>query len=54
MTFGDFNQSAIFASNDSKMPPVVPEIKDYDAIYKFDWSRQQELRLFLQHHHHSI
>ena len=20
-----------------KMPPVVPEIKDYDAIYKFDW-----------------
>ncbi|OTG69179.1 L-lactate permease [Acinetobacter sp. ANC 4470] len=20
-----------------KMPPVVPEVKDYDAIYKFDW-----------------
>ncbi len=20
-----------------KLPPVVPEIKDYDAIYKFDW-----------------
>ncbi|WP_180178033.1 L-lactate permease [Acinetobacter sp. YH01005] len=20
-----------------KMPPVVPEMKDYDAIYKFDW-----------------
>ena len=20
-----------------KMPPVVPEIKDYDAIFKFDW-----------------
>ena len=20
-----------------KMPPVVPEIKDYDGIYKFDW-----------------
>lgn len=20
-----------------KMPPVVPQIKDYDAIYKFDW-----------------
>ncbi|TCB52501.1 L-lactate permease [Acinetobacter sp. ANC 4779] len=20
-----------------KLPPVVPEVKDYDAIYKFDW-----------------
>jgi len=20
-----------------KMPPVVPQVKDYDAIYKFDW-----------------
>ncbi|MDD2945493.1 MULTISPECIES: L-lactate permease [unclassified Acinetobacter] len=30
-----------------KMPPVVPEIKDYDAIYKFDWISATGTAIFI-------
>ncbi len=30
-----------------KMPPVVPEIKDYDAIYKFDWLSATGTAIFI-------
>lgn len=30
-----------------KMPPVVPEIKDYDAIFKFDWFSATGTAIFI-------
>ncbi|OTG83659.1 L-lactate permease [Acinetobacter sp. ANC 4648] len=30
-----------------KLPPVVPEIKDYDAIYKFDWLSATGTAIFI-------
>ncbi|WP_291356117.1 MULTISPECIES: L-lactate permease [unclassified Acinetobacter] len=30
-----------------KLPPVVPEIKDYDAIYKFDWISATGTAIFI-------
>lgn len=30
-----------------KMPPVVPEVKDYDAIYKFDWLSATGTAIFI-------
>lgn len=30
-----------------KMPPVVPEVKDYDAIYKFDWVSATGTAIFI-------
>ncbi|WP_166170933.1 L-lactate permease [Acinetobacter sp. SA01] len=30
-----------------KIPPVVPEIKDYDAIYKFDWISATGTAIFI-------
>ncbi|MCP5575965.1 L-lactate permease, partial [Klebsiella pneumoniae] len=30
-----------------KMPPVVNEIKDYDAIYKFDWLSATGTAIFI-------
>lgn len=30
-----------------KMPPVVPEVKDYDAIFKFDWLSATGTAIFI-------
>ena len=30
-----------------KLPPVVPELKDYDAIYKFDWLSATGTAIFI-------